>query len=144
MSLARQIASFAGVGVIAAAVHYGLLVGLVELAGWRALHAALVGYVGGGLVSYGLNRRHTYRSDRPHEEAGWRFAAVAAVGFGLTGLSMEALHGRIGLHYVPAQVLTTLIVMAWDGVLSRADGVRTAVTTLPPVPKPASSVPSAL
>lgn len=116
MSLSRQIASFAGVGVIAAVVHYGLLVGLVELSGWRAVPATLVGYVGGGLVSYGLNRRHTYRSDRPHEEAGWRFAAVAAVGFGLTWLCMEALHGRFGLQYVLAQVLTTLIVMAWSFV----------------------------
>lgn len=116
MSLARQIVSFAGVGVIAAIVHYGLLITLVELGGWQAVPATLVGYIGGGLVSYGLNRRHTYQSDRPHEEAGWRFAAVAAVGFGLTWVCMEVMHGRFGLQYVLAQVLTTLIVMAWSFV----------------------------
>jgi putative flippase GtrA len=116
MSLARQIVSFAGVGVIAAIVHYGLLITLVELGGWQAVPATLVGYIGGGLVSYGLNRRHTYQSDRPHEEAGWRFAAVAAVGFGLTWVCMDVMHGRFGLQYVLAQVLTTLIVMAWSFV----------------------------
>jgi putative flippase GtrA len=109
-----QVLAFAGVGVVAAAVHFGLLIGLVELAGWAAVPATLMGYVGGGLVSYGLNRRHTYRSDRPHGEAGWRFAVVAGVGFGLTWLSMALLHGRLGLQYVLAQVLTTGLVLVWS------------------------------
>jgi putative flippase GtrA len=116
MSLGRQITAFAGVGVIAAIIHYGLLVGLVELGGWSAIPATLVGYIGGGVASYGLNRRHTYRSNRPHEEAGWRFAVVAAVGFGLTWISMAGLHGGLGLQYLLAQVLTTLLVMAWSFV----------------------------
>jgi putative flippase GtrA len=116
MSLGRQITAFAGVGVIAAAVHYGLLVGLVEIGRWSAVPATLVGYVGGGVVSYRLNRRHTYRSNRPHEEAGWRFAVVAGVGFGITWLCMAVLHGRFGLQYILAQVATTLIVMAWSFV----------------------------
>ncbi|MGL4243031.1 MAG: GtrA family protein [Beijerinckiaceae bacterium] len=114
MKLGGQIAAFAGVGVAAAVVHYGLLIGLVELAGWRAVPATLVGYVGGGIVSYWLNRRHTYRSDRPHGEAGWRFAVVAGVGFGLTWLCMALLHGRFGVQYLAAQVVTTGIVMAWS------------------------------
>jgi putative flippase GtrA len=109
-----QVLAFAGVGVVAAVVHFGLLVGLVELAGWAAVPATLMGYVGGGLVSYGLNRRHTYRSDRPHGEAGWRFVVVAGVGFGLTWLSMALLHGRLGLQYVLAQVLTTGLVLVWS------------------------------
>lgn len=116
MSLGRQISAFAGVGVIAALVHYGLLIGLVELAGWAAVPATLLGYVGGGVVSYWLNRRLTYRSERPHDEAGWRFAVVAAVGFGLTWVCMALLHGRLGLQYLLAQVATTLVVMAWSFV----------------------------
>jgi putative flippase GtrA len=116
VKLAAQIAAFMGVGVFAAIVHYGLLIGLVELGRWSAVPATLVGYVGGGIVSYWLNRRHTYRSDRPHEEAGWRFAVVAGVGFGLTWLSMALLHDRLGLQYMLAQIITTLIVMAWSFV----------------------------
>jgi putative flippase GtrA len=113
-SLAAQIISFTGVGVVAAVVHYGLLIALVELGGWRAVPATLVGYVGGGVVSYWLNRSMTYRSDRPHEEAGWRFAVVAAVGFGLTYLSMSLLHGSLGWQYMLAQVLTTGAVLVWS------------------------------
>jgi putative flippase GtrA len=114
--LITQIIAFTGVGVIAAIVHYGLLVGLVELEGWRAVPATLVGYVGGGIVSYWLNRIHTYRSDRPHVEAGWRFAVVAAVGFGITYGLMHAFVERMVLPYVPAQIATTLVVLVWSFV----------------------------
>ena len=113
-ALLRQILAFTGVGFVAAVVHYGLLIGLVEIGGWRAVPATLVGYVGGGIVSYGLNRRHTYQSDRPHEEAGWRFAAVAAVGFGLTYGAMHLLVERLQAPYLPAQIATTLVVLVWS------------------------------
>jgi putative flippase GtrA len=114
--IVAQVLAFAGVGIIAAIVHYGLLVGLVELGGWRAVPATLVGYVGGGIVSYWLNRTHTYRSDRPHDEAGWRFAVVAAVGFGITYGVMHVFVERMALPYFPAQIATTLVVLVWSFV----------------------------
>ncbi len=114
MNLPRQISMFAAVGVAAAIAHYGVLITLVELAHWSAVPATLAGYVAGGIVSYWLNRRHTYESDRPHEEAGWRFAVVAGVGFCLTWVCMYVLHDRLALHYLLAQVLTTGIVLVWS------------------------------
>lgn len=113
-ALGRQLAAFAGVGVLAAVVHYGLLVALVETGAAGPVPATLAGYVGGGILSYWLNRRHTYRSDRPHGEAGWRFAAVAGVGFLLTGAAMHGLTGVLGLPYLLAQVLTTGLVLVWS------------------------------
>lgn len=113
-ALLRQFSAFFGVGVIAAIVHYGTLVAGVELFGFRAVPATLAGYVLGGIVSYLLNRRHTYRSDRPHTEAGWRFAVVAGVGFILTYLLMSLFVDRSALPYLPAQVVTTGIVLVWS------------------------------
>ena len=115
-ALARQVSAFFGVGIAAAIVHYGLLVSLVEGYRMEPVRATLVGYVGGGIVSYLLNRRHTYASDRPHREAGWRFALVALVGFAITWGLMHALTGILAAPYLPAQVLTTLVVMAWSFV----------------------------
>lgn len=112
--LGRQFVAFFGVGIVAAIVHYGALIGLVEALGWPALPATLVGYVAGGIVSYGLNRSLTYEAQRGHAEAGWRFATVAAVGFALTAGLMALLHGRLGLHYLVAQVITTGIVLVWS------------------------------
>ena len=118
-ALARQFGAFFGVGVVAAIVHYGLLIGLVEGAGWEPVPATLLGYLAGGVVSYALNRRHTYASDRPHAEATWRFAVVALVGFVLTGLLMQALTGWFTVPYLPAQLVTTGIVLFWSFIAHR-------------------------
>ena len=87
--------------------------------GWGAVPATLVGYVAGGIVSYWLNRRHTFASDRPHEEAGWRFAVVAGVGFCLTWVAMHVLHDRLGVQYILAQLVTTGIVLVWSFVANK-------------------------
>jgi putative flippase GtrA len=111
-----QLSAFALVGLAAAVVHYGLLIGLVQGAGWAAVPAALSGYVGGGLVSYGLSRAHVFATDRGHLDAGWRFVVVVGVGFCCTWLSMHLLHDRLGLHYLLAQAVTTGAVMVWSFV----------------------------
>ncbi|MGH6836740.1 MAG: GtrA family protein [Methylocella sp.] len=112
--LLRQFSSFVAVGFIATGVHYAVLIGLVEIAGISAVAAALIGYAAGGTVSYGLNRRHVFRSNRPHEAAVSRFALVSAVGFGLTYVFMSLLVKWAGVPYLPAQVATTGIVMLWS------------------------------
>lgn len=112
--IARQLAAFVGVGLVAAVVHYGLLIGLVEALGLDPVPATLVGYLAGGVVSYALNRRHTYTSDRAHREAVWRFALVAFVGFLLTGAVMHLFTGMLDAPYLPAQVATTGIVLVWS------------------------------
>ena len=110
----RQLLAFGGAGIAAAIVHYGLLIALVQSGTLAAVPATLCGYVGGGIVSYALNRRHTYRSDRPHEEAVWRFAVVAGIGFLITFAVMHMLVDRWSMPYLPAQVLTTGLVLVWS------------------------------
>jgi putative flippase GtrA len=118
--LLGQFTAFAGVGVIATSVHYALLVALVELAGLSAVTGALVGFCAGGLVSYVLNRRHTFHSERPHAEATWRFAVVVAVSFFLTYVFMTVFVSIAGIPYLLAQVATTGIVMMWGFAAHRA------------------------
>ena len=118
-ALLKQFSAFFGAGLAAAAVHYGALIGLVEFFKTPPVPATLAGYVLGGIVSYGLNRRHTYASERPHSEAGWRFAIVAGVGFALTALFMHVFAGRLGLHYIAAQLVTTGIVLVWSFLAHR-------------------------
>ena len=112
----RQIVAFLAAGAASAIVHYGVLVGLVEKAHWRPVAATLCGYLAGGVVSYVLNRRLTFASRRDHRAAVPRFAAVAGVGFGLTGLAMAGLTGPLKLPYLPAQLFTTYIVLIWSFV----------------------------
>lgn len=118
--LFRQFGRFSLVGVLAAVGHYGTLVLAVEFGGLGAVPAALAGYLVGGVVSYLLNRRWTFASNRPHEAAAPRFALVAAVGFALTGLSMAILGDGLGLHYLLAQLVTTGLVMLWTFFANRS------------------------
>jgi putative flippase GtrA len=118
--LARQFTSFFWIGLIAAVIHYGCLIGLVELASVGPVRATLIGYVAGGVASYALNRRYTYDSKRPHAEATWRFAAVALVGFLLTWALMSVFGWLAGARfqlwyvYLFAQLVTTGIVLIWS------------------------------
>jgi hypothetical protein len=66
--------------------------------------ASVIGYACGGVVSYTLNRRHTFASDRPHAQAVWRFALVAGLGLVLTGLLMALLSRGLGLPQPPIRM----------------------------------------
>jgi putative flippase GtrA len=109
----RQLASYGGAGVLAAIAHYSVLIGLVELIKADAVLASLTGFVAGGIVSYIANRAMTFEATRSHAEASWRFALVAFGGFLITGALMHGFVKIAGLPYLPAQVLTTLIVMVF-------------------------------
>lgn len=113
MKIAGQFALFSVVGVFAAIGHYGTLIALSELAAVGPVAASLAGFVVGGVISYVLNYRFTFRSTKEHREAFTKFLTVAAVGFVVNGLLMAALTGPGDLHYLAAQVLTTLAVLLW-------------------------------
>lgn len=113
MKLVGQFTMFALAGLAAAVGHYGTLFALVEAAGTGPVPASLAGFIVGGLISYALNYRFTFKSRKQHHEAGTKFFAVAGVGFILNGALMAVLTGPVRLHYLPAQLATTGIVLLW-------------------------------
>ena len=117
--LLRQTTTFVGVGLMATSVHYLVLVSMVQLLGTSPVPSTLLGFCCGGFISYSLNRRHTFASERPHGEAVWRFAVVAGVGFVVTFLLMGLFVDRWREPYLPAQVVTTGIVMFWTFTANR-------------------------
>ena len=117
--LLAQFLAYSGTGVLAAVAHYGVLGVLVEAFAVRPSLAALAGFVAGGIVSYFFNRRWTFDSARSHTAAVPRFAIVAAVAFVLTGLLMEVLTARVGLHWLLAQLVTTAVTLVWTFFANR-------------------------
>ncbi|MBN2885132.1 MAG: GtrA family protein [Chromatiaceae bacterium] len=113
MRVAEQLLRFGLVGALATALHYVLLIALVQLAGWSALAASSLGFSLSALLNYALNRRFTFRSRRAHGEALPRFALVAASGLALNALLLAALI-EVGAHYLIAQVLATALVLLWN------------------------------
>ena len=105
---------FAGIGVVATSVQYVILVAGVQLAHAAPVLASTVGFLAAALVNYALNRRYTFRSGKPHVEAVTKFAMVAAIGLALNGMLLGAATQLLGLNYIVAQVLATLVVLIWN------------------------------
>jgi putative flippase GtrA len=110
----RQIIAYVFAGGVTAVAHYSLLIGLVELARVDPVPATLAGFALGAVVSYTLNRWLTFDATHSHAQATWRFALIALGGFILTGILMHLFVDRLGLPYLPMQVVTTLLVMVFS------------------------------
>ena len=107
-------------GAIATAVHYAVLIGLVELLGLPAAPSAVVGALCGAVVSYFLNRRMTFvDSGAGHIQALPRFIAIALLGASLNGLLVWLGVQQLGWHYLLAQALATVLVMGLTFRLNR-------------------------
>jgi putative flippase GtrA len=119
MALVREFALFVVVGVVAAIGHYGTLIALAS--GLRAdpVLSSALGFLVGGLISYVLNYHVTFRATRDHAAALPMFFTVAGVGFVLNGAAMALLTKAVGLHYLPAQILTTGLLLVWHFLANR-------------------------
>lgn len=119
MSTSRQFLFFCVIGATGTALHYALLIALVQ--GW-AVHAGLAAALGatvGALTNYTLNYYFNFRSSRGHSEALPRFLAMAAIGILLNGAIVSGL-SKLGVHYLLAQLLATTIILSINFLASRA------------------------
>ena len=114
-----QFIRYAGVGAIGTAVHYGILIALVQSAGANAVVASTAGFVVGAFVNYALNRQFTFPSERAHRVALPRFFAVAGAGLLLNALVMAAMLAVLPLHYLLAQIVATGVVLVTGFVANR-------------------------
>ena len=107
-------------GGIATAVHYAVLIALVESSSLSAAPSAAIGTLCGAGVSYLLNRRMTFAgSSAGHVQALPRFMAIALLGAALNGAMVWLGVQQLGWHYLLAQVLATVLVLGLTFRLNR-------------------------
>lgn len=107
-------------GGIATAVHYAVLVALVELSGLSPAPSAAIGTLCGACVSYLLNRRTTFRtSSAGHGHAVPRFTAIVLLGAFLNGVLVWLGVNILGWHYLLAQALAIVLVVGLTFRLNR-------------------------
>lgn len=107
-------------GGIATAVHYAVLIALVESSSLAAAPSAAIGTLCGAGVSYWLNRRMTFAgSNTRHVQALPRFMAIALLGACLNGLLVWLGVSMLGWHYLAAQALATVLVVGLTFRLNR-------------------------
>ena len=99
-------------GGAATAVHYAILLVLVEVFTLHPAPSAILGALCGGVVSYLINRWITYPDTlRNHQQAILRFLLVAVVGAALNGaLVWTGVHLFVW-HYLASQAMATIVVL---------------------------------
>jgi putative flippase GtrA len=102
---------YAAVGAVATAVHYAILVGLVEAGALAPPRAAALGAWVGAQVAFAGNAAFTFRGAGATPGSWLRFQITALVGAVLS-FALVAGGVRIGLHYLLAQVAATLVTLA--------------------------------
>ena len=106
--MGKRFLQYAAVGAVATAAHYAILVGLVEAGVLAPQRAAAVGAWVGAQVAFAGNAAFTFRGSGARLGGWLRFQITAVVG-ALLSFALVALGVRLGLHYLLAQVVATLI-----------------------------------
>jgi putative flippase GtrA len=114
-----QFVNFACVGAIATALQYLVLIALVQFGDIGPVPASGVGYAAGAGINYLINYHYTFASQRSHFQAMLKFFTVAIIGLMLNSLIVAVATEKLLLHYLPAQVIATGLVLMWNFVANR-------------------------
>jgi len=107
--------AFAVLGVVGTAVHYSILVLLVQVYYTSPIIASTIGFVGGAVTNYLLNYYVNFKSKKEHIYVFPKFIAIATIGMVINGLIMSILL-YFGLHYLLCQIISTSMVLLWNFV----------------------------
>ncbi|MDW7646424.1 MAG: GtrA family protein [Desulfuromonadales bacterium] len=107
------------VSVFGTLIHYGLMTVLIQQFSATVLPASTAGAITGALIIYLLNYFCTFHSRKKHLESVSRFFLVAALGLVINGLTLKAILGWLGGHYLIAQCLATVAVFGFSFTINR-------------------------
>ncbi|WGL16639.1 GtrA family protein [Microbulbifer bruguierae] len=108
---------FAAVGGVATALHYLLLVALVELFGVDEILSSAIAFSISSVANYFLNFYLTFAADLPHRQALPKFVLVAGLGLVVNTLCFTLLLPF--LPYLLAQAGATLVTLASNFLLQQ-------------------------
>jgi putative flippase GtrA len=148
LRVARRFAVYAGVGAIGTGTQYAILIAMVR-SGWASpTLSSMAGASIGAIVNYSLNRRITFQSNSSALSTAPKFAVIALLGVLTNGVCMKFFATSLGLNYLIAQLVTTVLVLGltyllnstWTfnerGHLSEAASHASIPTSLNEVPSP--------
>ncbi len=114
-----SVPAYVGAGGVATAAHYAVTIVAVELLGVVPIAASAAGFATGAVVKYWLNYSVAFRSSARHAGAMARFAFALAALMALNTLLFAAFQRGLGLHYLVAQALTTILLIPPGYVIHR-------------------------
>lgn len=114
----KQFLRFALVGVAGTAVHYGVMIALIELSGMGTVLATSFGFLAGACTTYWLNRKVTFTTKQPFGIAFAKYLGALTIGLFINAGIVAGLEAT-GLHYFIAQPIATGVVLFWNFGASR-------------------------
>lgn len=108
--------------ILATAVDFLTMIVLVSLVGIRAVPATAISASAGAVTSFTFGRHFTYPGARDvaarHQL--WRFVLVSGSSLALNTLGEFLLHDLLGLQYILARVVTSIVVSGgWNYPMSK-------------------------
>lgn len=113
----QQIIRFGLIGVIATVIDFALLTALTEWGHVHYLLSAGIAFVVATIFNYLASMRYVFVSRFSKEERIQElvlFVTLSVVGLILNQVFMWAFVEKLGLFYLLAKVLATVLVMAWN------------------------------
>lgn len=107
-------------GLFATAVHYSILVLLVELFRIHVIVATTAGFIISLIVNYACNRRFTFSSNESHVVLLPKFLTVALTGAAMNAGVLAWFEAYSSIHYLTAQLFATAVVLAWNFTINAA------------------------
>ncbi|MGV9185673.1 GtrA family protein [Arcanobacterium canis] len=114
--LLTQMSKFGIVGVLATALDFLILWGLVSLAGMNYLVGATIAYTISLVFNYVASMRYVFqrRDDLKRSYEFTIFVVLALIGLLLNNLTMWVLTGLFTVNYMISKVFATALVMVWN------------------------------
>lgn len=122
--LLHKFFKFLLVGGLATAIHYLLLIILVETVDMRAATASAIGFSISAVGNYVLNHRYTFVSSASHKAAFPKFMLTAATGLGINTVTIAMFTEYLSVHYLLAQLVATAVTLIWNFSINAAWSFR--------------------
>jgi putative flippase GtrA len=122
MKLVDQFTRYFGVAMVGLVVDFGTLVFLHDALHVYYLFAAAGGFVAGLAVNYALSSKYVFKDSKLNSKMVefLLFGAVGLIGLGLLSASMWLLVTLLGIQYLVAKCLATVVVYMWNFVGRKA------------------------
>lgn len=111
----KTFTKYAMVGTVATAVDLGFLYVFVESFELQVVPASISSFLIANITSFFLNKFWTFESQsKNYRKLYIKFFSVSLVGIGITAIMMHLLPAILGIWYMFAKVLTSMIVVFWN------------------------------
>lgn len=121
-TVANQFIKYFGVALVGLVVDFGTLIILHDVLHVHYLLAAAGGFVAGLAVNYSLSSRYVFKNSKLKSRTleFMMFGVVGLIGLGLLSASMWLLVSVLGIQYLIAKCLATVVVYIWNFVGRKA------------------------